>query len=796
MIAPSFPLDIVAEIIDILAEEEDWETIQSLSQLCSFCHSRCRRRQFETIKVGKEEDTVTISRFISFIKDSPAVAPCIRHLSLFNASRDGGENADLPLVVTKLTNIASLEIVSEHGREWTDLLSHVLAALGSFPSLIRLRLVSMTDIPLKALAQLSYLQHLELANIDFSADDRDLDVDISYPPIQLTTLDIDDYEGYKDDVDFSRLQMKRKDGKFLFGLAHLNKFGMGRLDIFSLAQIAGLFNVQGAHTLKSVRCVMASEILNGEHLVYFYIKVIFAKINTADEDDVEVYQRVIRDILLPQRKSLTELQVLCEYSRLAAGFDDSYCGLCSVLSHLEPDNVLTTLSITIQLYLSLSDDLDVLQTSKDKWNQLCDVLAKPGWTCLTSVTLKIASWTCETKKCLAMVHSFIEPLFSLPFKFELDYSDFGEKDETSGSDREDSDRSTDNPAVAPCVRHLSLTNATRDKDNLPLIVTKLSNITSLEIFCEDGCEWTDLQTDILTGLSSTPSLMRLTLNGFIYVPLKALAPLSHLKYLELSSICFCDGPDSDAQPDVSYPPIQLETLDIDMEDYEGSELDDLHFSCLHMKRKDGQFLLGLAQLKEFQLGKLSVEFLKQMTRLLNVQGSHALEILDYTVDPPFEVAEAIIYQRAIQDLLLPQRKSLKDLRVICRYPKTNNFNDPYGGLCSTLSQLEPDNILTNLFIMVYTPPSHADSGPFWTSENEWSRLFDVLSQPGWKYLKSVTLELTSPWSVSRVNSKNLAMFHSFLEPLFSLPFKFNLGYTSLDILESESDEEDGSDGED
>ncbi|KAF9050351.1 hypothetical protein BJ165DRAFT_1457882 [Panaeolus papilionaceus] len=118
MVPSTLSLDILTEIIDVLAEQKLWKDIKKFSTLSSSCHQYCRNHLFANISVSGRKVQVnngedgtympSIERFITPINGHPDTAPYIRQLCLFSPQRD--DQIGLILVLTKLVNLASLEL--------------------------------------------------------------------------------------------------------------------------------------------------------------------------------------------------------------------------------------------------------------------------------------------------------------------------------------------------------------------------------------------------------------------------------------------------------------------------------------------------------------------------------------------------------------------------------------------------------------------------------------------------------------------------------------------------------------
>lgn len=265
----NLPLDIVAEIIDVLADEKDWDSVKILSYVSSFCLDQCRKRLFATITIGEDTEEwddnkvafpmPSVSNFTDLVKNHPRMAPYIRHLCLINPI-DEQDQAELPVVLPMLVNISSLEIhVLREQEAWNSLLSRSLQALSGISSLERLSLHGIHKFPLKDLAPLHQLQHLELDHVDL-LEDRSYHVPCS--PMRLQSLVLMDFDEYDYDPRISSLKMKRQDGKFLIDLSDIKALHFSPfINQASLDQASDLIRSQNIQSLEELS--LGIEFLDG-----------------------------------------------------------------------------------------------------------------------------------------------------------------------------------------------------------------------------------------------------------------------------------------------------------------------------------------------------------------------------------------------------------------------------------------------------------------------------------------------------------------------------------------------------
>ncbi|PPQ65563.1 hypothetical protein CVT24_010826 [Panaeolus cyanescens] len=403
MAVPNLPLDIVAEIIDILAETKDWETLKTFSTLCSFCRDQCRKHMFSSITIGEDTDDwdeeneafpmPEILKFVALTKDHPQVLGYIRHLYIINPTRYVDQVA-LPHVFPLLVNLSSLEIhIYEEHEWWSPHLTKSLEALSGLPSFERLSLHGIKTFVIHNLAPLYQLRHLELDHVDL--------VDmyspaIQYPPMRLQSLVHIDFDEYDYDPKIHTLKAKREDGQFLLDLSELEELHLSPfINTTSLQQ--------------------ASEVIQCHNVQH--LKQLSLGIEYRGDNELDPYEdaRCLQGIILPQRHSLKKLVFCSRYGDLA-GHQDPYSTLIAVLNELEPDNVLTSLEVTIYIIRILFHDVSM---KRSLWKPLSDVLTKPGWKHLSSVSLKVWTFEEDLQRESKKLHDYLKPLSEQPFKFTL-----------------------------------------------------------------------------------------------------------------------------------------------------------------------------------------------------------------------------------------------------------------------------------------------------------------------------------------------------------------------------------------
>jgi hypothetical protein len=160
----TFPLDILVYIIDLLADDEDINSLQILSQACKSMVPLCRKHLFSTLFLHCELDS---ERFSDLLSKNPDLARYVRslHYVVYNPISD--HELNILDMLKERSSLRSIQLVSSMTEplDWNDFHASMrssLIFLIQLPTVTFLSIRSLTGFPAAVLSGCSNLNHIDL----------------------------------------------------------------------------------------------------------------------------------------------------------------------------------------------------------------------------------------------------------------------------------------------------------------------------------------------------------------------------------------------------------------------------------------------------------------------------------------------------------------------------------------------------------------------------------------------------------------------------------------------------------
>ena len=228
----SLPYDIVERIIDILAAEGDLIPIKNASLTSSSVLHFCRRHIFHTISSYSNRRPLK-KQIIKLLVNNPAIAQYIRELDYLVHYTDSQLSPLLPNLLHTISHLECLRFRSD-GVDWTEmdpLLRSTLLHLMCLPTLTRVVITNVWNIPISAFAPCINLQQLDIRYITLAPFEDQNPSSCSQTPRILHFRNVSSHTAVK-----SLLQAKRKDGRPVLDFAHVKTLVL-EFDMFQDVQL-------------------------------------------------------------------------------------------------------------------------------------------------------------------------------------------------------------------------------------------------------------------------------------------------------------------------------------------------------------------------------------------------------------------------------------------------------------------------------------------------------------------------------------------------------------------------------
>ncbi|PPQ66478.1 hypothetical protein CVT24_007052 [Panaeolus cyanescens] len=275
---PHIPNDILGEIINVLGEESNFETVKSIAQLSSFCLHQSRQHLFRTIEVttsqsDSESSGRTLQDFISFFTGHSELLQYIHHFVLHilyplpSSSAQllkPSDQAQCSTILLKASNLNSLSLAIDMDQtqaylpsfspSWTGSSFEPIRALVgdllfAHRSLSSLSLTRVSDFPIEVLSFAPYLRSLSLDNSQLIVSSEGLDKarkvngndshetllsvfsdSFAYPCLESLRIDVMQSSHFTDSATSLVRRVSEPDGQFILPLSNLKKLYLGLED--------------------------------------------------------------------------------------------------------------------------------------------------------------------------------------------------------------------------------------------------------------------------------------------------------------------------------------------------------------------------------------------------------------------------------------------------------------------------------------------------------------------------------------------------------------------------------------
>jgi hypothetical protein len=220
----TLPLDILLYIIDLLADNADFKSLQILSQTCKSLVPPCRKHLFSSLYL---HSTLNSERFSDLLSNNPDLAGYVRSLN-YSVYRPIGDHVLNILDMVKERSSLRLIELSGLGLDWNKLTESIRSSLISLiqlPTVTSLNIRSFKRFPATALSGCGNLIVLRLGELNLVPPEVNQVISRSRipKPVFLSKTNTYDLSAllnsanlHADDdpiVDFSRLQKAQFDLK-------------------------------------------------------------------------------------------------------------------------------------------------------------------------------------------------------------------------------------------------------------------------------------------------------------------------------------------------------------------------------------------------------------------------------------------------------------------------------------------------------------------------------------------------------------------------------------------------------
>ena len=367
------PYDIIAQIIDIVGENDDTILIKELALVSHSFNQICSKHLFATVDLY---DDIPMQRasskkgFLKLLKTRPEVVKYIRKLT-YTVDYDGSfqtssfsstypcfdydDNLLSPDLSNILRTISFLNclIITAGSKvvNWNKVdssLTSALLHLMHLPTINHIGLSSIDDFPLSSLTTSGFvnLRRLDMFSMSLTHDDDSSDIVV---PSEMRIQEF--YMLESSWMTTKLLRAKTQDGQPVFNFMDLRQLSIDYTcfyeDVWNLRYL-----LQSAMSLETL-----------------YLSV-----------DFEGGLRGLHDMLSPRARTLKELDL-----GVWTHSDHQQLGLCEELEAMAGNNVLEDLSLT----LVPENDMKA-ESIGFIFQKVEEILVKPGWSALRRVSFKVA----------------------------------------------------------------------------------------------------------------------------------------------------------------------------------------------------------------------------------------------------------------------------------------------------------------------------------------------------------------------------------------------------------------------
>ena len=365
------PLEIIAQIIDIVGENNDVNLLKEIALVSYSFHQICSKHLFATVKLRDAD-----SGFVELLKSRPDTVKYIRKLTyIVERGHDEGYDDDLPNYLRTISRLNCLTIVASK-LDWNALnpsLTSALLRLMHLPTINHIDLSFIQNFPLSSLTPLVNLLRLDLFYLCRMTRDEDPAEFVVHSELMPNLREFRTAESSL--LTRKLLNVKRQDGR-------------------------PAFNVMG---LRQLEVSMSFNHFEDEQNTRYLLQN--AKLLEKLHLSVDPGRSLI-GLLSPSARTLKVLDFTVPL------FDESIslqlAGLCEELETMAGCNVLEALSFEVN-----ADGHETEKFVGSIIHNVEKVLLKPGWSALREVSFKISIACCLSSR----NEELSEALQSLPDKY-------------------------------------------------------------------------------------------------------------------------------------------------------------------------------------------------------------------------------------------------------------------------------------------------------------------------------------------------------------------------------------------
>ena len=420
------PYDIIAQIIDIVGENDDMILIKQLALVSHSSYQMCSKYLFATVNLHDDvpmQQASSKKGFVELLERRPEVVKYIRHLTYkleYNATSSCSDNLLSPVLPNFLRTISFLNcltITSSKLVDWDTVdsfLTSALLHLMHLPTIIHLDLSSIKNFPLSGLTSSKpvNLRRLDIDYLNLDEPDRDDDSQDDSPDVRGVVLpevmpkivEFHTSESYL--LTEKLLRAKTQGGQPVFNFIDLRRLSIVSFSCCSFEDGENLeILLQKAKSLELLRFSVVSRMGFDE-----VVDVIFQS---------------------PTTRSLKELDLTLPLG----SFSES--GPFSFFSYFEAfagNNMLEVLSLEVLV----SEKDDFIGRTGLAFRKVEELLVKAGWSALRQVSFKvlIECWKADVSEALQSLPDkylcHLPKLESIDFNYEWNiYSNASDYDNES-----------------------------------------------------------------------------------------------------------------------------------------------------------------------------------------------------------------------------------------------------------------------------------------------------------------------------------------------------------------------------
>ncbi|KAF8150425.1 hypothetical protein BJ912DRAFT_558839 [Pholiota molesta] len=362
------PLDICSCIVDVLAYEDDVESLKACSQTCRTFHSLCIKHIFATIVINRDlvdDRPSALRRFTRLLDRTPTVATYVKKLDLFIGTPEE-TNPSILHILEKLSHVKTFSLSFDNSeKSWHTIPMSLKTSLERFiqsSDLTFFRLQVIKDFPIATICSSS--THL-----------KDLDLDWAVGPSA-------------NDANLESLQQKH------VTISHLRSFSMGLHCWEAARQLLGQgcqnvptfdFSTLSTLSLDLEQSDEQSELMNHLLNIAKQLKVLKLQVMSPKMDPLQPV-RFAEHMHPSSQKTLQNLKL--EYI-IQNEDEDPYCGACEELS------ILASAKCPLQsIELEVSVDTDcACSTRKEVWGKLDNVATLTNFPLLRQVNIHVVVYS-------------------------------------------------------------------------------------------------------------------------------------------------------------------------------------------------------------------------------------------------------------------------------------------------------------------------------------------------------------------------------------------------------------------